>query len=49
MNTLRYADRVKQIKRNLTATAIAEQELAAARKVALLLLVLVCVRECATK
>ena len=33
MNTLRYADRVKQIKRNLTATAIAEQEHAEARKV----------------
>jgi len=33
MNTLRYADRVKQIKRNLTATAIAEQEHADARKV----------------
>jgi hypothetical protein len=49
MNTLRYADRVKQIKRNLTATAIAEQELAAARKVALhLLLAFVCVRVCAT-
>jgi len=33
MNTLRYADRVKQIKRNLTATAIAEQEHVDARKV----------------
>jgi len=33
MNTLRYADRVKQIKRNLTATALAEQEHTEARKV----------------
>ena len=33
MNTLRYAERVKHIKRNLTATAIAEQELSEARKV----------------
>ena len=32
MNTLRYADRVKQIKRNLTATLIAELQHAESRK-----------------